>query len=70
MAQIILMMHKDVEEMEVLCQSAVRDGGFRQMFTEGNATRKGSGLLSSSVCMLRAALLAKRTMRLGYEAAL
>ena len=42
--QIILMMHKDVEETEDLCQSAVRDGGFRQMFTEGSATHIGSGL--------------------------
>ena len=40
------------------------------MFTEGNATWKGSGLLSSSVCMLHAALLAKRTKRLGDDAAL
>ena len=32
--QIILMMHKDVEEMEALCQSAGRDGVFKQMFTE------------------------------------
>ena len=28
------MTHKYVEEMEALCQSAVRVGGFRQMFTD------------------------------------
>ena len=42
---------KDAEEMEALCQSAVRNGGLRQMFAEGNATQKGSGLQSSSVCI-------------------
>ena len=41
--EIILMMHKDAEETEALCQSAVRDGG--------NATQKGSDLQSSSVCI-------------------
>ena len=45
------MMHKDAEEMEGLCQSAVRDGGFRQMFTEDNTTQIGSDLQSSSVCI-------------------
>ena len=28
------MMHKDTEETEALCQSAVRNGGLRQMFTD------------------------------------
>ena len=45
----LFMMH-DAEEMEALCQSALRDEGFRQMLTEGNATQKGSGL-HSSVCI-------------------
>ena len=36
-------LHKDAEEMEALCQSAVRGGD--------NATQKGSGLQSSSVCI-------------------
>ena len=27
-------MHKDAEEMEVLCQSAVRDGVLKQLFTD------------------------------------
>ena len=27
-------MHKDTEEMEALCQSAVGDGGLGQMFTD------------------------------------
>ena len=30
----LFMMRKDAEEMEALCQSAVRDGGLRQMFTD------------------------------------
>ena len=51
LTQSILIMHKDVEGMEALCQSAVMDGGKRQMFTEGNATQKGSGLQSCSVCI-------------------
>ena len=42
------MMHKDAEEMEALCQSIVKDGGFMQFF---NATQKDSGLQSSSVCI-------------------
>ena len=28
------MMHKDAEEVEALCQSAVMNGGLRQMFTD------------------------------------
>ena len=27
-------MHKDLDEMEALCRSVVRDGGFRKMLTD------------------------------------
>ena len=30
----LFIMHKDAEEMEALCLSAVWDGGLRQMFTD------------------------------------
>ena len=35
-----------MEEMEALCQSAVSNGGSRQMFTEGNALHR-KALVSS-----------------------
>ena len=43
-------MHKDAEEMEAICQCAVRDGGLRLMFTDHvNNTQNGSGIQSSGV---------------------
>ena len=46
------MMHKDAEEMEILCKSAVRNGGLRQMFTDQEMLHR-MALVSraSSVCI-------------------
>ena len=43
-------MHKDVEEMEALCQSAVRDGGLRKMFTDQVMLQRKVWSPSGSVC--------------------
>ena len=48
--QIIRNAQKDMEEeVEALCQSAVRDGAFRQMFTDQLMLHMKGGLQSSSV---------------------
>ena len=49
----IVQMHKQAEELEALCQSALRNGGLRQMFTDQVMLRRKALVSSLEVHMHR-----------------